>query len=294
MQDKGLLLTRPAGSGSVFGVKYLRLIPVIALAGCSLFLSSPAAVDAGVDGGVLDASLSDAQTEAGLADTGIVADAGVRRDVAAPDAMRDALVSVDTGPVGDAADPLDGGPGGDGGLTGDGGLGGDGGPVADSGGVVDAGIPPGRSVSLALGGLHTCVVVNDGTVECCGDNEYGQLGLEDLQDRNGSRAVPNLTQVASLGLGDATSCAVHDNGSVSCWGRNDFGQTGDGTLNHHFAPVVVPDLTGVAQTSVGADHACARINTGVVSCWGRNNFGQLGDGSNTIDSIVPVAVLAPE
>ena len=202
------------------------------------------------DGAIIDVALIQDVFDGSIADAELSADAGAAFDGSITDAERSRDAQLDGG--GD----VDSGP--------DGGY-----------------IEPGRARSIALGGLHTCAVIDDGTVQCFGDNQYGQLGLDDLLDRNGAREVPGVTGVSSLALGSGTSCAVHDDQSVSCWGRNDFGQTGDGNTQHHAQPRTIAGLTRVAQMAVGMGHACARTQEGTVLCWGRNAEGQIGDGTTT-------------
>ena len=52
-----------------------------------------------------------------------------------------------------------------------------------------------RTQAIALGGLHTCALLDDATVACFGDNQFGQLGLDDLLDRNGARMIPGLANI---------------------------------------------------------------------------------------------------
>ena len=35
---------------------------------------------------------------------------------------------------------------------------------------------PGESAALVAGGFHNCARLNDGTVRCWGDNDWGQVG----------------------------------------------------------------------------------------------------------------------
>jgi len=286
-------------------VKNLALLTLLAAASCTLLIDTPPAPDAGFPGrsdtGLLDVGLRDARPDVPSPDFGVAIDVGqpgadVLDAAAPPEAgapVADVGVSTDSGelpdalPAGDAAghdvvtheagqadaaaadviefadagEPVDAGVG------------------VDSGAMPDIGIPPGSARSIALGGLHTCVLVNDGTLECFGDNAFGQLGLEDLADRNGARVVPGIMNIDSVALGAGTSCAVLANGSLACWGRNDFGQTGDGTTTHHFTPRAVGNLSEVAQVAVGSGHTCARTRLGTVYCWGRNAEGQIGDGT---------------
>ena len=134
---------------------------------------------------------------------------------------------------------------------------------------------------------HTCAILDDGSVSCWGQNNFGQLGDGTTTDRNAPTQISSLgtdrTAVA-ITAGDFHTCAILDDGSVSCWGSNNYGQIGDGTNTLRNTPTQTSSLgtdrTAVAITA-GAYHTCAILDDGSVSCWGRNNYGGLGDGTTT-------------
>lgn len=88
----------------------------------------------------------------------------------------------------------------------------------------------GRTVHLLAGTDFTCVLTVDQTVECWGDNYFGQLGN---QTGIGS-AIPVIIDLKGqnaelIGGGYYTACALLVEGNVTCWGDTSFGQTGNGT-----------------------------------------------------------------
>ncbi len=96
----------------------------------------------------------------------------------------------------------------------------------------------GRTASGCRPAFSTCALLDDGTVKCWGDNDFGQLGLGDTADRgDGPGEMGNSLPTVSLGTGRTAlsisagavhSCAVLDNGTVKCWGFNTFGTLGLG------------------------------------------------------------------
>jgi alpha-tubulin suppressor-like RCC1 family protein len=162
-------------------------------------------------------------------------------------------------------------------------------PVADLGGVAGA---------VAVGGFHSCALINSGSVRCWGYNIHGQLG-------DGSMAPRRLTPVTVTGLsgegvaiaaGYNHTCALTNGGAVQCWGRNDRDQLGNGSTEAFSnVPVAVSGLSsGVTAITADGWHTCALTTAGGVKCWGFNDYGQLGNGTSLpggTNSGVPVDVV---
>ena len=150
------------------------------------------------------------------------------------------------------------------------------------------GAPP---VTIPIGlSDHTCIVVNDGRVECWGPNADGQLGDGTTTDRATPVFIAGLTNVRTVTAGDRFSCALTTAGLVSCWGANDLGQLGRSGGASSSSPLMVDGLPGgIVGLAARGEHSCVLTDGGRVACWGWNQFGQLGDGT-TIDSTSPVEV----
>lgn len=147
-------------------------------------------------------------------------------------------------------------------------------------GVTDA-------VEVAVGGAGAasskkpflCIRRMAGSVECWGENEYGQLGDGTLIARVAPTPVVGLIDAVQLSASPRNSiCARRANGRVVCWGDNSNGNLGDGTTVARSVPTSVVGLTDAVDLSVGARGACATRNGGQVVCWGANSLGELGDG----------------
>lgn len=147
-------------------------------------------------------------------------------------------------------------------------------------------------VQISDGDLHTCALLGNGTVECWGDNQFGELG-------NGTN-IGSDTPVPVSGLSGATaitarghhSCALLADGTVRCWGYNATGQLGNSSNIDSNIPVPVSGLSGATAISGGLDETCALLADGSLECWGGNSSGQLGNGGNA-DSNTPTTVSLP-
>ncbi|MGQ0799719.1 MAG: RCC1 domain-containing protein [Pseudomarimonas sp.] len=149
-----------------------------------------------------------------------------------------------------------------------------------------ASLPPLADLTqIAVGGLHTCALDQQGRVSCWGSNIAGQLGLGDNASDSARLTpvpLPDLLGVRTLSTGYFHSCAITAERGVVCWGLNDNGQLGDGSdVYARGTPVATLGLSGaVTALATGNRHSCALLDGGQVSCWGGNTFGQLGDGSS--------------
>ncbi|CAN0129916.1 unnamed protein product [Pylaiella littoralis] len=158
------------------------------------------------------------------------------------------------------------------------------------------GVAVGGIVSeMALGGEHTCMLLDSGDVVCFGHNDKGQLGLGDTVNRG--QTVGSVGETVSFGTdltavaitsGCEHTCGLLDDGSVKCFGYNNFGQLGQGTTDDMGDDdgemgddlTTVPLSGTVAGIAAGCDFTCALMEDGSVMCWGRNNWGQLGTGDS--------------
>lgn len=141
-----------------------------------------------------------------------------------------------------------------------------------------------NALEIEAGEAFTCLSRADGTVQCWGDNFFGQHGdgntntfpLPDFV--SGFSGTPSARAVAA---GSDFTCALRGSGATACWGSNAIGQIGQPG-----APLVSPNpitLTTVSQAiglSAGDAHACAVDAAGNAKCWGNNSAGQLGNGTS--------------
>ena len=147
---------------------------------------------------------------------------------------------------------------------------------------------------ITSGGDSTCVLLDNGTAMCWGDNLYGQLGDGTTTNQLSPVLIDFSFEFVDVVTGEYHSCAIIDDGSAMCWGYNVHGQLGDGTNTNSNISVVVTLPAGRTATALalGHLHSCAILDNGSAMCWGYNNNGRLGDGTTT-NSNIPVAVNLP-
>lgn len=131
------------------------------------------------------------------------------------------------------------------------------------------------AVDIATGGEHTCLATRDGSVECWGSNEYGQLGVEPTAEvRRYVTQVDGLSEVTQLAAGEYHTCALARDG-VYCWGLNLNDELGHPSNGLDYRPTLVPNLMNVEGIAAGLAVSCARTSEGSAWCWGNNQGGQL-------------------
>ncbi|MDH4163107.1 MAG: RCC1 repeat-containing protein [Nitrospirota bacterium] len=187
------------------------------------------------------------------------------------------------------------------------------GPVAWSVPAAPQGDRPKRSVkTVSLGGTHSGILMDDGTVWVWGDNSYQQLGgRADITTPDGKllsavfhkeKPFPmvGLSSIIAIDMGMFHSLVLRNDRTVAQWGRSyddsayeqkidSFGlseriahdrsmSSGRGKPAAAMSGVV-GELTDVAAVSAGAGFSLALRQDGTVWAWGVNSYGQLGDGT---------------
>jgi alpha-tubulin suppressor-like RCC1 family protein len=92
-----------------------------------------------------------------------------------------------------------------------------------------AGLPP-RAIQIAVGGYHSCALLDDGAVFCWGRCLDAEIGDNTPVCTSPSVGKPSPSAVYGLGAGsgiikistgNSHSCGVMSNGSTVCWGSEE-------------------------------------------------------------------------
>ena len=136
-----------------------------------------------------------------------------------------------------------------------------------------------RNISnISCGGYHTAILLNDGKVLTCGNNDYGQLGHNNISlDYVKYQNNIILTDAISVSCGEYHTVALLTNGSIVTFGDNDSGQVG----HDKKCPSIINTSHEVISMSTGSFHTVVLLKGNYVYGFGSNVFGQLGQSDYT-------------
>lgn len=146
---------------------------------------------------------------------------------------------------------------------------------------------PGSSVAFKH---KTCVRLRDGSLDCWGQDDWGQLGVGDQRDERcwtgPNRSIACSTRPAKVlvdvevqkyVLAENTGCAISVDGRLYCWGRADSAQLGadaeiadrcNGKNLCSRTPAFIPTKAAIVDAVLGSRYTCGLRNDNEVDCWG--------------------------
>ncbi|XP_076636822.1 HECT and RLD domain containing E3 ubiquitin ligase 4 isoform X2 [Colletes latitarsis] len=135
---------------------------------------------------------------------------------------------------------------------------------------------------IACGGYHSIAISKSGAIFGWGKNTFGQLGLNNTQDRNIPCQLQTLqnAKVCYAACGEEFSVFLTLDGGVFTCGAGMYGQLGHGNNSNEILPRQVMELMGstVTQISCGKRHTLALVpSRGRIYAWGLGGAGQLGN-----------------
>uniref|UniRef100_A0A061R4H9 Regulator of chromosome condensation n=1 Tax=Tetraselmis sp. GSL018 TaxID=582737 RepID=A0A061R4H9_9CHLO len=137
-----------------------------------------------------------------------------------------------------------------------------------------------RFTAVESGHHHVLAASKSGEVYCWGANDFGQLGLGDLEPRNAPHALLHKftrSKIVRVAAGARHSLAVTESGELFSWGSNDCGQLGSeikGGNKYIGYPHRVESMK-VGRIRAGAAVSAAFLESGRAFMWGCNNNGEL-------------------
>uniref|UniRef100_A0A669B453 HECT and RLD domain containing E3 ubiquitin protein ligase 4 n=1 Tax=Oreochromis niloticus TaxID=8128 RepID=A0A669B453_ORENI len=139
---------------------------------------------------------------------------------------------------------------------------------------------------ISAGGAHSFALTPSGAVFGWGRNNFGQLGLNDCNDRYFPALLKSLRsqRVIYICCGEDHTAALTKLRGVFTFGAGGYGQLGHNSTNHEINPRKVFELMGnvVTQIACGRQHTLAFTpSSGKMDSFGLGGNGQLGTRSTS-------------
>jgi alpha-tubulin suppressor-like RCC1 family protein len=151
-----------------------------------------------------------------------------------------------------------------------------------------------KSIS-AKNAFHITGIKTDGTLWLWGNNDYGQLGDESINNKSSPvQTVAAGTTWKQVATSNSYTAAIKTDGTLWLWGYNSNGHLGDNTTDSKSSPVqTVAGGTNWKSISLGTDVSAAIKTDGTLWMWGANGYGELGTNDSVTQTISsPVQTVA--
>ena len=119
-------------------------------------------------------------------------------------------------------------------------------------------------------------IKTDGTLWLWGQNNLGQLGLDNVVNRSSPTQVGSGTDWNLVSFGYKNCAAIKTNGTLWVWGENFLGSLGLDNEVNKSSPTQLGSGSTWNQVDLNASFSAAIKSNGTLWTWGQNNTGQLG------------------
>lgn len=153
---------------------------------------------------------------------------------------------------------------------------------------VDVYVPPDIVVQpgcgargMAVGELHTCVLVENGGTYCTGENMFGELGTGAVSANVDTPILASrIVGATTLRAGRGFTTFIDGSDIVRCVGINSNRQCGVPTSANELEVVTAAGVPASTRIATGYSVVCATTTAGDAYCWGDGDEGQAGNGTS--------------
>jgi E3 ubiquitin-protein ligase HERC4 len=133
---------------------------------------------------------------------------------------------------------------------------------------------------IASGYNHTLILLEDGTVLSCGNNDYEQLGHDGTYSRPEKIKTLEIHNIVQIACGYSFSLALNNRGQLFCWGSLNGQLNNDNDLFYSKSTAFKGPISEspIVQIACGYYHFLALTEDGKIFVMGLNDYGQLGIG----------------
>jgi len=141
---------------------------------------------------------------------------------------------------------------------------------------------------VKCGNNFTMILMTDGSIYGCGENNYGQLGDGTTTNSSSLVQLVNNTEKTpeKISTGDNHTSILMSDGTIYSCGHNSSGAFGDGTTTNSSSLVEMTNNTGYTPSEIvcGLNNMTILMTNGKIYGCGYNTYGVLGNGGTTNSS----------
>eukprot|EP01084_Bolivina_argentea_P303722 524446_1 len=137
-------------------------------------------------------------------------------------------------------------------------------------------------IKIRTGYEHSLFLESNGCVWCCGNNDYGQLGLGHFHETKSLAPtvihyfVIQKIKIKEIECGNFHTLSIDYNQKIYSWGRNNMGQCGHVKKGYINKPKLIASLEGykIRNIDCGDAHSYCMTFDGEHYLWGINEFNE--------------------
>jgi hypothetical protein len=126
---------------------------------------------------------------------------------------------------------------------------------------------PSSALTVQVGDLHACAMLETREIACWGANDWDQLGTSSAPSARPA-IVPRL-RAERIAVGANAACAIDTERRVWCWGWNGSGVLGAGDRRRREGPQRIEAFADAVEVATDGSSACAQRANGELWCWGQ-------------------------
>ena len=151
---------------------------------------------------------------------------------------------------------------------------------------------PNDIISIKCGNFHSLLLTSKGYVYSFGDNNCGQLGLNDknIELVDVPTLISDIPEMQRIECGYYHSMCIDVNGYLCIFGQNYCGQLGLGDRVNRYKPILHPTLSNVIDLSSGGYHTFIKTQDNKIYGFGENKYSQLGIKTSENYQLTPIQV----
>jgi alpha-tubulin suppressor-like RCC1 family protein len=144
--------------------------------------------------------------------------------------------------------------------------------------------------SISCGDNYTIVLMKNGSIYGTGNNDYGQLGIGNMNNQNTLTLMLNNTGLipSSISCGKNHTVILMTTGDIYGVGYNVYGELGIANNTSQSSLILMINSTGKNPIAVscGSNHTIVLMEDGSIYGTGCNIYGELGLGNNNNQNIL--------